>query len=75
MSRTLFKYTQSHFDAHNVAGQGSASKVDGSFIATLLETICVWLLYMAWKSITEGMLLASLISLVNHTPLDAWDNV
>ena len=61
MFRTFFKYTQPHFDANNVAGQGSASKVDGSFIATLLETICVWLLYLAWKNITEGKLIASLL--------------
>jgi len=70
-----FSKKQSHFDAHNVAGQGSARKVDGSFVATLLETVCVWVLYLAWKSITEGTLLASLIFPVNHTPLDAWDNV
>ena len=56
----------------------AGGQVDGSFIATLLETICVWLLYLAWKSITEsmfstGLLLFSL--LIIHTPVDAWDNV
>ena len=34
--------------------QGSNSKIDGSFVATLLETAAVGVLYLAWKSITEG---------------------
>jgi len=34
--------------------QGSGSKVDGSFIATILETATVGLLFLGWKSITEG---------------------
>jgi Chitin synthase export chaperone len=29
-------------------------KVDGSFIATILETASVTAIYQAWKSITEG---------------------
>jgi hypothetical protein len=33
--------------------KGSNSKVDGSFIATILETASVGVLYLAWKSITE----------------------
>jgi len=33
---------------------GSGSKVDGSFIATILETATVGLLFLGWKSITEG---------------------
>ncbi|KAF8167210.1 chitin synthase III catalytic subunit [Crassisporium funariophilum] len=36
--------------------KGSNSKVDGSFVATLLETAAVGVLYLAWKSITEGAL-------------------
>ncbi|RPD67670.1 hypothetical protein L226DRAFT_474558 [Lentinus tigrinus ALCF2SS1-7] len=28
-------------------------KVDGSFIATILETAAVGVLYLAWRSITE----------------------
>jgi len=32
---------------------GSKAKVDGSFIATVLETASVFLLYLAWRSITE----------------------
>jgi hypothetical protein len=34
--------------------QGSKGKVDGSFLATILETASVGVLYLAWKSITEG---------------------
>ncbi|KAF9258313.1 hypothetical protein L218DRAFT_877422 [Marasmius fiardii PR-910] len=30
------------------------AKIDGSFIATFLETLCVFLLYLGWRSITEG---------------------
>ena len=30
------------------------SKIDGSFVATVLETVAVWLLFFGWKSITEG---------------------
>ncbi|CAA7264959.1 unnamed protein product [Cyclocybe aegerita] len=33
--------------------RGSNAKVDGSFLATLLETAAVGVLYLAWKSITE----------------------
>lgn len=35
--------------------QGSLHKIDGSFIATLLETAAVGVLYLAWDSITEGV--------------------
>ncbi len=33
---------------------GSDAKVDGSFIATALETVTVVMLYLAWQGITEG---------------------
>ena len=33
---------------------GGFSKIDGSFIATILETAAVAVLYFAWRSITEG---------------------
>ncbi|KAF5392771.1 hypothetical protein D9757_000954 [Collybiopsis confluens] len=32
----------------------SSSKIDGSFIATILETATIVLLFYGWKSITEG---------------------
>jgi len=32
---------------------GTNAKVDGSFIATVLETASVFVIYLAWRSITE----------------------
>ena len=37
-----------------VPSQGTNQKIDGSFIATVLETGSVVALYLGWKSITEG---------------------
>jgi hypothetical protein len=34
--------------------QGANHKVDGAFVATILETASVVALYFAWRSITEG---------------------
>jgi hypothetical protein len=34
--------------------QHTNARVDGSFIATILETATVAVIYMAWRSITEG---------------------
>ena len=33
----------------------SKAKVDGSLIATILETASVFMLFSGWKSITEGI--------------------
>jgi hypothetical protein len=33
---------------------GTNAKIDGSFIATALETATVVVLYLAWQGITEG---------------------
>ena len=47
--------------------RGSNAKVDGSFVATVLETASVGVLYLAWRSITEGewsLGLGSSVSLV-----------
>ncbi|RDX41051.1 hypothetical protein OH76DRAFT_1561812 [Lentinus brumalis] len=41
-------------DTTQAAATGGVSKVDGSFIATILETAAVGVLYLAWRSITEG---------------------
>lgn len=35
--------------------QGAKHRIDGSFIATILETAAVVVLYYAWRSITEGL--------------------
>jgi Chitin synthase export chaperone len=34
---------------------GTNAKIDGSFLATVLETASVIVLYLAWKGITEGL--------------------
>lgn len=34
---------------------GTNAKIDGSFIATVLDTAAVIVIYLAWRSITEGM--------------------
>ncbi|KAL0569823.1 hypothetical protein V5O48_012141 [Marasmius crinis-equi] len=34
--------------------RGTGAKIDGSFIATILETAAMIVLYFAWRSITEG---------------------
>ena len=37
---------------------GTKAKIDGSFIATALETATVIVLYFAWQGITEGSSIA-----------------
>jgi len=34
---------------------GTNAKIDGSFLATVLETATVTMLYLAWQGITEGL--------------------
>jgi len=54
LSACLFVLSQlAWFLLGRVICKGSNSKVDGSFIATVLETASVGVLYLAWKSITE----------------------
>lgn len=55
LSAALFVLSQlDYFLLSRVICKGTAQKIDGSFIATLLETAAVSVLYLAWKSITEG---------------------
>lgn len=42
-----------YFLLGRVICNGSNAKVDGSFVATILETAAVVVLYLAWRSITE----------------------
>jgi hypothetical protein len=42
-----------YFLLSKIICRGSSMKVDGSFIATILETACVVTLYFAWRGITE----------------------
>ncbi|KIK06332.1 hypothetical protein K443DRAFT_674320 [Laccaria amethystina LaAM-08-1] len=54
LSAALFILSQlAWFLLNRVICKGSSAKVDGSFIATLLETAAVGVLYLAWRSITE----------------------
>ncbi|KAG1806974.1 chitin synthase III catalytic subunit [Suillus subaureus] len=50
----LFVLSQlDYFLLSKIICRGSSMKVDGSFIATILETACVVTLYFAWRGITE----------------------
>ncbi|CAK5267517.1 unnamed protein product [Mycena citricolor] len=54
LSAVLFVLSQlAFFLLSKVICKGSSAKVDGSFVATILETAAVSVLYLAWKSITE----------------------
>jgi len=54
LSAVLFVLSQlDYFLLSKVICKGANMKVDGSFIATILETASVGVLYMAWRSITE----------------------
>jgi len=54
LATSLFVLSQlAWFLLSRVICKGSNSRVDGSFVATLLETAAVGVLYLAWKAITE----------------------
>ncbi|KAG6370871.1 chitin synthase III catalytic subunit [Boletus reticuloceps] len=54
ISAILFVLSQlDYFLLNKVICRGSSMKVDGSFIATILETAAVVCLYLAWRGITE----------------------
>ncbi|TRM62276.1 chitin synthase III catalytic subunit [Schizophyllum amplum] len=54
LSAVLFVLSQlAYFLLSHVVCKGTNAKIDGSFIATLLETAAVGVLYLAWRSITE----------------------
>ncbi|KAF9226027.1 hypothetical protein BS17DRAFT_776515 [Gyrodon lividus] len=54
ISAILFVLSQlDYFLLSKVICRGSSTKVDGSFIATILETAAVSMLYLAWRGITE----------------------
>ena len=43
-----------YFASLQVICKSTNAKIDGSFVATVLETASVGVLYLAWRSITEG---------------------
>jgi len=54
LAATLFVLSQlDYFLLNKVICKGTNAKLDGSFIATVLETASVAVLYLAWRSITE----------------------
>lgn len=54
LSAALFVLSQlAWFLLSKVICKGSNQKIDGSFVATILETAAVSVLFRAWKSITE----------------------
>jgi len=54
ISAILFVLSQlDYFLLNKVICKGASAKIDGSFVATILETAAVSLLYLAWRSITE----------------------
>jgi hypothetical protein len=50
---------------------GANAKVDGSFIATALETATVIMLYLAWQGITEGSCFSRLVCGLMYSSIDA----
>jgi len=54
LAAALFILSQlAWFLLSRVICKGSNAKVDGSFVATILETAAIGVLYLAWKAITE----------------------
>jgi len=54
LATALFILSQlAWFLLSRVICKGSNARVDGSFVATLLETAAVGVLYLAWRAITE----------------------
>jgi len=57
LSAVLFILSQlDYFLLNKVICRGTNAKIDGSFVATMLETASVSVLYFAWRSITEESL-------------------
>lgn len=54
--------------------QGANAKVDGSFVATILETAAVGVLYLAWRSITEGTSLLFPYNSDADAITESWDD-
>jgi hypothetical protein len=54
LSATLFVLSQlDYFLLNKIICRGSSHTIDGSFVATVLETAAVGVLFLAWKNITE----------------------
>jgi len=54
LAMVLFILSQlDYFLLNKVICKGTSDKVDGSFVATILETAAVGVIFLAWRSITE----------------------
>ncbi|KZP09421.1 hypothetical protein FIBSPDRAFT_1051834 [Athelia psychrophila] len=54
LSLVIFVLSQlGYFLLNKVICKGANAKIDGSFVATILKTAAVGMLYLAWRSITE----------------------
>lgn len=53
---------------------GTNAKIDGSFLATALETATVIVLYLAWQGITEGLSISRRVYglMCSSLPADYW---
>lgn len=55
LAAALFVLSQlDYFLLSRVICKGANRKIDGSFVATILETAAVGVLYLGWRSITES---------------------
>ena len=57
----VIKFFPTYLSRLIILDQSSSQKVDGSFIATVLETASVGVLYLAWRNITEGIFQALIL--------------
>ncbi|KAF7797685.1 hypothetical protein EIP86_011078 [Pleurotus ostreatoroseus] len=74
LAGTLFVLSQlDYFLLSRVICDGTDMRVDGAFVATVLETAAVGVLYLAWRSITEGASppFPFFSSSLSHTPYHA----
>lgn len=77
LSAFLFVLSQlAYFLLNKVICEGVQQKLDGSFVATILETAAVAVIYFGWRGITEGQShLTNLTLFKTYTVLvDAWSS-
>jgi hypothetical protein len=78
LAAALFVLSQlDYFLLSRVICKGANRKIDGSFVATILETAAIGVLYLGWRSITESMSYVNiyLVPSLIHVPfLGAWED-
>ncbi|KAF7973107.1 hypothetical protein HWV62_16218 [Athelia sp. TMB] len=74
LSAVLFVLSQlDYFLLNKVICKGVNAKIDGSFVATLLETAAVGVLYLAWRSITEDYA-SHLFNITDAFGTESWED-